>query len=906
MKKILAIFIISVLIIGSIPASSPFAASGNGKIAAGAFKGVTHKLKPGVEMLKASDFKSIKSKSDLLGKNQLPSAVSKSFTAGGLSKKIYVSDDWSDTLTISSEKDNDGADRLIIGDPTFLDVFEDINIPEQTVYMTPGNINSLGKEISITNRKLPANTSAGSTGTNSSSKSNSAPPPPSAGGSSYSSSVTPYGFTFKFTDAVFSKKVNGIDVNVKLSGLLDLEAPHIEGKYTKFSGYKMVLKTGETINLKASLNVDIDEDIKIPIGTPFVIPAGVGKASIGLYVILRIDGSIALTFEMNQHFSVEAGVKGGTWFYIPTGIKKVFECKKEFKTNASFMGEVEGILGIAPIVSLRFAGMDVLYLEALLGMKANVKVIGEDVDVRAGVLFKVSGEVMDSNFTLVNYYLELLNYKERYTGKFKVKVTEACAYQGLVSGTVDEPDSSGDYIAYKNGKLTMKVTDDKGKSIEYPNISINNGKFTYKVLLKKGYKVEVKVNPTSSGTPPGYSKPVEATFPFDKIYIDAADYFNKVIQGSISTKAVNVSGAANESIKELAYTGPVKIVFKHINHSNNSNSTYTLNVNAINGKFNADLKNAPAISNLNPESLVYASIEKNGFGLNHDKVGTDGLIFYPFVYSIEKNGEGNVGGENPITYTSKGMKFYVANKRSEEFPQNTPSGDILINLSVAFPHLKPGIPLEIISGNTAEDEDLYAARLEHTKPIFNTLNMIYKQVPLVKVPGRSGVASAAIENISVTVGKNSSDNDGVSALESQVKAYETTDLNNIDSPDLQYNDNLAVDPNDDTSIFNKHDLTHYTYEYEYLPYGMFKETTSQFPYYFSFCKGCIIEKMENQQKMEDLENKADELKSHLDIDIKFNGDSMNNIPGGIMDGIQLNKEIDSVIGSDFSCGNRPA
>lgn len=899
MKKILAIIIITVLIIGSIPLSSPFAAtSGSGKIAAGAFKGVTHKLKPGVEMLKASDFKSIKSKGDQPDKNELPSSVVKSFTDHGLSKRIYVADDWSDTLTISSEKDNEGSDRLIIGDPTFLDVFEDINIPEQTVYMTPGNINSLGKGISITNRKLSASNSSGSSGTDSSSKSNSAPPPPSAGGSSYSSSVTPYGFTFKFTDAVFSKKVNGIDVNVKLSGLLDLEAPHIQGKYTRFSGYKMVLKTGETINLKASLNVDIDEDIKIPIGTPFIIPAGVGKASIGLYVVLRMDGSIALTFEMNQHFSVEAGVKGGTWFYIPTGIKKVFECKKEFKTNASFMGEVEGVLGIAPIVSLKFAGMDVLYLEALLGMKANVKVTGEDVDVKAGVLFKVSGEVMDSNFTLVNYYLELLNYKERYTGKFKVKVNEACAYQGLVSGTVDEPDSSGDYIPYKNGKLTVKVTDEKGKSKEFPNIIIKNGKFTYNTLLKKGYKVEVKVSPSSSsGTPPGYSKPVEVTFPFDGVHIDTADYFNKVIQGNISTKAVNVSGAANESIKELSYTGPVKIAFKHIDRSNNSNTTYSFTVNAVNGKFNADLKNASALGNINPESIVSASIEKNGFTLRQDNVRTDGLIFYPFVYGIEKKGDGNVGGKNQITYTSKGMKFYVANKRSEEFPQNTPSGEILMNLSVAFPHLKPGVPFEIISGNADEDEDLYAASLEHTTPVFNTLNMIYKKVPLVKVPGRNGVAAAAIENISVTVGKNISGADDVSATDSQVTAYETSDLNNMYTSGLQYNDNLTVDPKDDTSVFNNHDLTHYTYEYEYIPYGIFKETTSQFPYYFKFYKGCIIEKMEEQQNLKDIKDKGDKLKSH--IDIHFNGASMKNLPGGIMDGIKFTNEIESIIGSDL-------
>ncbi len=136
-------------------------------------------------------------------------------------------------------------------------------------------------------------------------------------------------------------------------------------KYTGFSGYKFGLSISEEVNCKVTLTAQVNEDVYIPI-IGLDIPFGIGSVTAGVFLVVSINGDLSVFVELNQGLTVEAGMWGPTFFYVPCGFLPYMTSDFFVKFDADFLGHVNGGLGLGPVLCVTLLGEDLVGAELRL------------------------------------------------------------------------------------------------------------------------------------------------------------------------------------------------------------------------------------------------------------------------------------------------------------------------------------------------------------------------------------------------------------------------------------------------------------------------------------------------------------------------------------------------------------
>jgi hypothetical protein len=555
-----------------------------------------------------------------------------------------------DANKVYVDKSSGTALRLIEGDNgkvTILDANEDelvkeINIPEQNINLNSANISFVADGVECSTARTK----------------------------SVTGQQEQYILTFNESMTVPGYDKEGKKIEVKLKGDLIIKYPTVETKYTKKDGYKFIFSAGEEANVSAELYAELKKEIKIPL-TGFDIDSDACKVNVGIFLIIDINGKITMNYEFNQHLNVRAGIRGGTYYYIPTSVKSVLEKDFGFETEEfSLNAEINGETDISTQVTFDILGKGKVIVDIRLGLRIEAKYTNDantdTLSIKGDGIFKITGKIKIKSFDkkkdLISYKYPLFEYTKAKKSNYSIEVKEACAYEDLLKIQVMKYTGTNSKTPYANSEISIKVVDSKGKSAIVKAVTDSNGECTKQYTLVKGSTVSVKV-PESENL---WTEPVNAVFPFNNVVVASADYLFGDIRGYIS----------GNSDGTLEYNGPVRIVVEGKENIPMTaagkpvfpiDQTIGKTVNCINGSF--ELNN----TDLKPYDKVSAYIDRDGFKVASDKLESSGIDLYS---------DGNYIQESDRLY-SPGNYIFAA---YDENYNSSIQGDIKLKLEVYYPH----------------------------------------------------------------------------------------------------------------------------------------------------------------------------------------------------------------------------
>ncbi|MCA1932904.1 MAG: hypothetical protein LDL13_04940 [Calditerrivibrio sp.] len=493
------------------------------------------------------------------------------------------------------------------------DIVEDISIPEQKVFLNDANIVKLTPGIRASSMKKK------------------------------STSLEGTGFTFYFDEQV---KLPGYDeegklIEVALQGYIVLDAPSIEVKYSKNSGYRFVFYANQEAKVNVKLHAELKKDIKIPL-YEYSIPAEGCKVAVGFYLVLGVDGSITLSYGLIQTASVKAGLHGDTSYFIPTSLKTVKDLDFKLKAdNFSLSADIKGEGSILAEVIFEVLNKGKVVFDNKIGLLVDVKSsvqggAGDYLSIKGDGFVRVTGKIkvksFDKSKDLYEYKYPLFSYSKERTSSYDISISEACAYRDVIRGQIMQGISP-----YANKSITVKITKASGEEKFVDLNTDKDGKFMASQDLKKGDYVSVKIPGTNK-----FSSPKESSFPYSNVYIEEANYLQNNIKGYVSSP---------DGLKK--YNGPINIYVERTNNipihfSQNISlpSTYSLKLETqVNdGLFqitNFDIR---------PFDKVYAVIDREGFFIASNKIDTDGINFAVDGSYIQE--EDKLSSENSVVIFS--------------------------------------------------------------------------------------------------------------------------------------------------------------------------------------------------------------------------------------------------------------
>ncbi|MDV7188577.1 hypothetical protein R3X25_14910 [Lutibacter sp. TH_r2] len=402
------------------------------------------------------------------------------------------------------------SDTEIIGFmPRLKDVFEDIEVPLQEVKLTLANT-----EMAIDSVEVES----------------------SGAGDDYDIKISfeDEEYTlFEDNDKTENSETK-IEFKVKLDGYIGFNNPRVEGKYSKNGGYKLVFKTEERIDLKVSSDLKLEHEQLIPI-YGFDIPVEkIGNCKVGVFLVIAVNGEVTLVAEVDQGINFVAGIRGGTFWYIPKSVSTVHEttswCDVDYQVN----GKIKALAGVECKAKLKFKGYNVLDLRVRGGLEANVEVkLGDTtaLDANMGFRVKADGKIVSKKFTIYDELFVLWEKSTRNFGAYKLAVTEACAYNDRVKGKISniaDLENPKPYV----GEVEIFVTHKNGVEEKYEATTTSEGKFSRKdIQLVKGDLVSIKIDSAAART-----DGVKTTIPFQEIKFQIADYYADFVRGSVNSK----------------------------------------------------------------------------------------------------------------------------------------------------------------------------------------------------------------------------------------------------------------------------------------------------------------------------------------------------------------------------------
>ncbi|NMC39981.1 MAG: hypothetical protein GYA43_02220 [Bacteroidales bacterium] len=644
------------------------------------FSGVTYRYAGNVRVLKENEKSLLK-----LGQDGILDLSGKAFIPHPDS--VYV--DQTSNLIFKAEPVDEK--RMLMFRPTLSSVFEDIEIPAQEVRVNLANTVSLA-----------GNVVASSLGLN----------------DTYALNLQ-----FDSTKFLLDKAKEG-EFYAILVGKITLTNPRVEGRYSKNGGYRLVFKTTEDVNLKVYTTIKAAKEIKTPLWGAEIDAGGIGKCTLGVFMLINMEGKVSLNFEIQQGIDMEIGAKGNTVYFIPTSLNNISNINHWCNIGYNIESEIKAFAGIHCTANLEIKGYDALNVYATGGMEGTVSTTGMVLNADVGFRIKAGGKIVSKSFNIINNYYSLWKLQKPDLKGYEMKIFEACAYGDYVAGEVsiltDSKQIPGkkEKTPYK-GPLSLIVRHTDNKTSQYQTSANNEGFFlASNISLRNGDMVMVKMPDVASPGPA-----VAATIPFREISLCSADYFTGTAEGYIAgsrsewSRLAAQSGTAlpdnvrglmqgsqqgriikgsmdrGEAMKRInefknsiiVYRGQIGFVSRPVSKENINlktiNLTGDLKMGENPGKGNV---NHPlgffSINglNLNPGQEVKAKVEIEGFIVESDWIETDGII----VSGIENVGLRRTVSPGNETISAENCLVVVSALRGNSYP----SGTVKMLKGVAVPH----------------------------------------------------------------------------------------------------------------------------------------------------------------------------------------------------------------------------
>lgn len=422
---------------------------------------------------------------------------------------------------------------------------------------------------------------------------------------------------------VHAVTASGGVIDMTVDGCLKISDIGVEARYTGFDGYKFGITAGEEISLDIMAELKMDEEAYIPL-CALDIPLGIGHVRAGLYLVMGINGEFTLEMTMGEKLVMAAGVKGATFCYLPSCpvpyLTPVFfdvNCVPDFSCD----GRLDANMGVGPMLQVELLGYNILAAEIRIGAALGVKTssAGSDyLDIDMDALLYSYFDVLGEHFTLLNEHWDLFSRTQRDTGGFIIQLEDPNAYNDQIKGSVVYSVDQGDkkkgdpYV----GPITIVIQKSGEASGREESVSTDSKGFfekTAAVDLRKNDTVKIKVVNTYGGI--GTCEPKAAVMPFNAPVIEYADLFNDELKGHVSPVQIGTDEAGN----------PIKLEF---NTDNSINRKITIKVKGPSSNqldsfpLNCERGGFAKQKELKPNQFVGAVLESDGFTLESDYMGT--------------------------------------------------------------------------------------------------------------------------------------------------------------------------------------------------------------------------------------------------------------------------------------------
>ncbi|MCF2945419.1 discoidin domain-containing protein [Paenibacillus tarimensis] len=179
-------------------------------------------------------------------------------------------------------------------------------------------------------------------------------------------------FKCEFKKVLINEQGTNGKIYVETGGHITLLTPKISGTYN-IKKYDLKFTAGEKANVYIKGEAKFKKDIKVPIFGFEVDAGGLGKASVGVYLVIGVDGSVTFEFRVDQGFTVEAGVRGKNFLFVPTSITPYSHVDRYLTTTYSIEGEIKAYAGAQAEALLYIAKKKVLEVKVFAGIEGEGK-----------------------------------------------------------------------------------------------------------------------------------------------------------------------------------------------------------------------------------------------------------------------------------------------------------------------------------------------------------------------------------------------------------------------------------------------------------------------------------------------------------------------------------------------------
>jgi len=437
-----------------------------------------------------------------------------------------------------------GEKFVQVQQPQLHEVFNEIVIPDQQVTLNPYNIVYENEDL------LESRISTGSIHAMGALAKSYVP-------KKLKDPLVEYSFNESYTTGISE---SGENIELELDGYLGIDTISVETKYSRSDGYKLIASTGEEMNLTARLKMDIEEEIRVPIFGFSVNAGDIGEVKGGLFLLIGVDGNLSVVTQVNQWATMEMGIYGSTFFYIPTSIHKKKKFDSDITVDVEVNGKMDSYIKLGPEVGFEVAGMDVIGLRMYLGSGLESEIDGAMLDIDVYMSLEAGMSILGDNYKFINEKKYLFEKTQLNTAGYTFEFLEACAYQDVIwmkvmdeeegaregisvvlqyydplSGRrqqIEETSDDQGYILFNKDTWDLKITD------EISIYSIDGILFTDAIYdrlqtLRDEARSEEKTKEESDLERLLEDMVIHPTYPFKIVYIDYADFLNDSVVGSV-------------------------------------------------------------------------------------------------------------------------------------------------------------------------------------------------------------------------------------------------------------------------------------------------------------------------------------------------------------------------------------
>lgn len=476
-------------------------------------------------------------------------------------------------------------DYMVLTRPQIHEVLDEFEIPQQTVRLTSGNINPLTPPaVQFQYRRTSSSVLS-----------------PRSGERWH---INDPWLKITFNDVpLVAYSSEGRSINVRLSGRIGLTPIDVDGRYSGFSGYEFKVRSGEEVSLKVTVGMNIKEDLKIPLFA-IDIPAGIATVRGGFYLLVGVDGRFTLIAEATEWLEAEAGVRGGTFLWIPTGFNPFFNLNKGFEAETHFAGQINGYVKAGPLLEIELCGFDLVGAGGLVGLGVDCETLGSgsdsilDVDIYGSIEIYVT--LLGCRINFVNNTFNLYHLQKPNTYGYEITYNEACAWRRALWGEIRKDLGNGQLELVRDTQLKIEIKKKDQQIKEFSVQSDADGNFRLDIPFEVYNGDQIRL--IKVGNQDINSAAVSPTLPFNQVRIEYADFFNDVCRGQVAPARVK-----NWSTGEWEY-----LYYNKNIRLNSGAQAYCDN----DGNFLIPY-------DFKPGQNVIASLDHNGFVVNSPAAQTD-------------------------------------------------------------------------------------------------------------------------------------------------------------------------------------------------------------------------------------------------------------------------------------------